>query len=370
MKTITVVLCLFTTFIVIAVVVVTIFVAMDTEGSEDNTKLGKYFKQKKISILNSIEGIEFVNISNYITKKINPGPDINKALIEHRYVLFPKSLYSIFSDQISIPSNTIIKFEEGLTLLARRPYATNETNNCLFSFDGVNNVTFIGNGLRIYLSKDKNSTDDFPVLCIKGSSNILIMDFGVIGSDGEGIVISGGDNKKYSENIEIKNVNIDHCKRGLRIQSVNTLRIYRLAVKYSYDKETSGAIKIAAENPDDALEDIIIENLVTERNKNSGLEISPKNYQLVLTIRDYESRHDSGRAPIYFKHSPKFGKVILDNLSVTNEQLISAIFKEWNTNNCIIDIIEPKLDWKPGFLYGIEEEHNLYTNLEQLNIKP
>ena len=88
---------------------------------------------------------------------------------------------------------------------------------------------------------------------------------------------------------------IQNSKTGILIQSVYNLRAYKLSVKFSFGKNDGGAIKISTNNSADILEDIIIENLVTERSKDSGLEISAKVDQLVITIRDYESRRDGGQ---------------------------------------------------------------------------
>ena len=368
MKTCTLILSVFSTLSLIAVTIAGIMIAYSEPDPDSTTKLGIYFKERKENFIASIKDTEFLNISNYVKNKYNPIPEINKAFNESHYIYIPKNMHSLFSDQLSIPSNSIIKFEEGSSLLGRHPSGTNATQDCLFSIDGANNVTFMGNGLRIYMSKGNDSTD-FPVLCIRGSKDILIMDFSVFGSDSAGLLISGGYGRLYSENIEIKNVDIQNSKTGILIQSVYNLRAYKLSVKFSFGKNDGGAIKISTNNSADILEDIIIENLVTERSKDSGLEISAKVDQLVITIRDYESRRDGGKAPIYFINSPNNGKVLLENIAVNNDEVISAMFKGWDTNDCVIEIIDPKLNWKPGFLYGVEEEDILYTNLERLKIQ-
>ena len=296
-------------------------------------------------------------------------PEINTALEEKHYVIIPKSLWSMFSDQINIPSHSIVTFEEGTMIFSGTPSDPNVIQKCLFSFDGVENVTFIGNGMRVFINKDTNSSEIFPAMCIKGSKNIFIMDFGIVGSNPGGIIISGGTKRDYSENIEIKNVMIENANNAFVLQSVKSLKAYKVIVKHSSDKGKGASIRISGKTSKDVLEDIYLENLVTERNRDSALEINPNVDQLVLTIKDYESRRDGGRAPIFFIQSSNNGKVVLDNLSISNDDEISVIFKGWNTNDCMIEIIDPKLNWKSGFLYGIDEEDVLYTNLDQLKIQ-
>ena len=365
-----VILSMISSFFVAFIIGVTYYVIKEPEviNPEESTELGKYFQIRKDSLINSLKNTEFLNISNYITNKQNPSVDFNRVLNEHHYILIPKDFHFILSEEISIPNNSIIKFEEMTTLFTRTPINYTEANNCLFSFNAVTNATFIGNGMKIFMNRE-NVTGDFPLFCIRGSSNILIMDFGIFNSPSEAIIISGSNDKPYSENIAIKNVNIENSKKGIRIESVRELKASKITVRYSYNKNDSGAIKISGRNSNSILENIYLDQLVTERNQGSGLEIDPKVNKLTLTIKGYESRHDGGRAPIYLRNSPNNGKIIFSNLAISNDQLVSMIFMNWNTKDCAIDVMDPKLNWKAGFLYGIDEEDMFYTNLDLLNIQ-
>ena len=178
-----------------------------------------------------------VNVSSFGFQ--NPTAALYRALespndtIVIDYQKKPWSLKPILIQNIK---NKVIVLDKNVEVKAM-PGAFKETNDALFMFLYCENITILGNGGQFSMNKTEYTDGEWRHgISLRACDNITIRDLTIRDSGGDGIYITGANNKAYSENIVIDNVkSINNKRQGLSIISAK-----KVLVKNSLFAETKG----------------------------------------------------------------------------------------------------------------------------------
>jgi hypothetical protein len=182
---------------------------------------------------------------------------------------------------LSIPSNTTIVFDPGVTVQARPGLGTNDK---LLNLYGVSNVHIQGNNTVFLMRKaEYTSGESRHCLDIEGSSNISVASISCNGSGGDGLYIGAGA-AGYSSNISVADSTFsDNRRQGMSIISAANVTISHCNFSGTQGTAPSDGIDIEPNAPENRLQNIVIEDSTTTGNAGNGIAFDPRNLNVSST---------------------------------------------------------------------------------------
>lgn len=173
---------------------------------------------------------------------------------------------------LAVPSNTDLRLDKGAILQAAPGYARYEH---LLNIDGVQDVTVTGYGATLRMPKAEYAEGEWRhTLSIQGSTNVTVKGLHCNDSGGDGVYISGGEGKHYSEHVLLEDVSCDNNRRqGISIISARDLIVRRCRFTNTQGTAPEDGIDVEPNSPEDRLVGIRIEDCVTAGNRGDGVGI-------------------------------------------------------------------------------------------------
>ena len=204
------------------------------------------------------------------------APIIQQALDDYKTVKLPSGTFMIDITGVRPPSNRRIIMEKD-TILKALPHKTDAYT--LLNMASVENIEIengVIDGSRELNSFLRNGQRGHGV-GIRGCKNITLKNTKAINCFGDGFYV-GKHKALLSENITLDKIESDNCRRnGLSVVSVKGLRVICPKMKNINGTAPESGIIIEADAPDQFLQDIIIENPVTENCNGKGIGINLNN---------------------------------------------------------------------------------------------
>lgn len=286
---------------IVAIVIILIFSILN----EENIKKG--YEKIKIELYGNpidettqIINNAFFGMDNSGNKEC--GKQISKA-IEYanknniEYIKLAKGTYLIDSTK----EEKSIKMQDNIVLDLNTSEIIQEVNSSpsysIIKIENNKNVT-IKNGI---IKGDKNQHDYDSInsshqwglgIDIRGSKDITLDNIEIYETTGDGIYIANiqGNDKVYTENITVKNMNIHDCRRqGITIISGNSINIYNNEIHNIKGNSPQAAIDLESNYCSDGTEKI--DNVKIYENKlyDLGANVAIQLYRYVYNVDIYEN---------------------------------------------------------------------------------
>ncbi|MBV7268141.1 right-handed parallel beta-helix repeat-containing protein [Winogradskyella luteola] len=174
--------------------------------------------------------------------------------------------------------NKTIIFEKDVIFRAK-PNAYVTTSDCLLKFISCKNINIIGNGALLTMNKEEYVDGEWRMgLSFMGCSNVVVADFTIANSGGDGIYIDGYKALRYSENIRINNVVSTNNKR----QGISIISAKDVWVKNSVFTKTKGTLPeagldIEPDKDTDVVINVNFEHCSFTNNYHSGIVLGLDN---------------------------------------------------------------------------------------------
>jgi hypothetical protein len=245
---------------------------------------------------------------------------------------------------LKIPSNTSLVLEKGVIIQAVPGFRTNE---CLLNLDNVTNVSITGYGATLAMPKAEYTEGEYRhALAIHGSANVTIRGLACTNSGGDGIYISGGDSKPYSENIIIEDVSCNNNRRqGMSIISAQNLLVRRCRFISTNGTAPEDGIDLEPNGPTDRLVNIRIEDCVTSGNKGDGICVSIgqlDNTSADVSITVLRNRDENSGGSGYMASGLEMGekdvkgRVLIDRCSAERAGMYGAAAIFWESTGPLL----------------------------------
>lgn len=190
---------------------------------------------------------------------------------------------------LKLRSNQTVVFMPGVVILAKKG-GFHGRNDCLFTARDVKNLTIIGDGAtwrmhkKDYANPKKYTKAEWRhTLQILGCTNVTIEGLTLEKSGGDGIYISKGSHKEYSQNITIRNVICyDNYRQGISVISADHLLMENVIMRNTGGTAPMAGIDFEPNNTKQRLTHITMRNCLTWGNQGSG-------YQFALGHQDATS---------------------------------------------------------------------------------
>lgn len=289
-------------------------------------------------------GIEFVQVVKYLPTKYSEKGNIDytvyvqKALDENKNLEFPNFPISINSHGLRIRSFSTLYFPEKskIILLADTkpiPYP-NEVKNWydIFKIYDVKNVTIYNPTIIGDRKNHYGNVGEWGAgIAIKNSSNISIYNAKISDTWGDGIFI-GSENEGVCKDIYIKNSSVNFSRRnGVSVTSVVNLTVDSFLAANTYGTMPMSGFHIEPSLNSEEIKGIVITNLNTFNNNNSGFGINLnafptddlKNRKYIDISLNNHKDYNSGFGFSYSidvtrrKYNPQ-GKIIYKNSKIEN----------------------------------------------------
>jgi pectate lyase len=241
---------------------------------------------------------------------------------------------------LRIPSGSHVTFESGVVLQAVTGFQQLQK---LINVVDVRNVRLSGYGAVLRMNKTEYKTGEYRhCVFIAGSTNVQIEGLTCADAGGDGFYISGSEKKSFSENVTIAGVKADGSKReGLTVISARNLMVRKSSFTHTSGVIPQGGIDIEPESANDRIENIRIEENVTEANAGDGIRIAlsklrEKSAPVSLTINRHRDKA-SGKSSLFATNGTDGergarGIVLLDRFSSEKANLYGIVFSFWNSS--------------------------------------
>lgn len=154
--------------------------------------------------------------------------------------------------------------------------AFKKTSDSFWRFEGCENIQIIGNSASIEMNKEEYTDGEWRHgICIRASKDILIQDLTIRDSGGDGIFIAGNGRGTFSENIKIENVcSLNNKRQGISIISAKNVQILNCLFAETKGTLPGAGLDIEPNNPQDIIQNILIENCIFKDNSHSGIMVA------------------------------------------------------------------------------------------------
>ena len=188
-------------------------------------------------------------------------------------LLVPASASPYLVKPLFVRSNTSLQLAPGVVIQAASGYGELD---CLLTIKDATNVTISGYGATIQMPKQEYTEGQWRhALNINGSTEVVIQGLNCNNSGGDGVYISGGSIKPYSENIVIKDVTCDNnLRQGMSVISAQNLLVSQCRFTNTSGTGPQDGIDIEPYLPTHRLVNIRIADCVTSGNAGDGVCVS------------------------------------------------------------------------------------------------
>jgi hypothetical protein len=236
-------------------------------------------------------------------------------------------------------NNQGLYIEEGTVIIAKSnkgfPFGKGPfsgTNACLFEAKGKKNISIRAYGATFQMNREeyeKLKGEWRTIIQLYGCTNIQILGATLKNSGGDGIDISGWKDKKYCENILIKDVICENNSRNaISIISVDGLIIENCILKNSNGKEPECGLDFEPNKNDEILKNIVVRNTTIQGNKGYALYIqsqllkadanNPKIENIEMLFDGLHVKDGKGVYIAYLGDKGPDGSIVFKNMKVEN----------------------------------------------------
>lgn len=300
---------------------------------------------------------------------------LQKAIFEHREIIFPGGIFKINKKGLTIPSNTKIYFEE----------------NCLFQLEknrlvryeilrihDVENVElYYANILGDrYEHLGKEGEWGFGI-SIQDSKNIMLYKPIVKDCWGDGIFI-GSEGKILSKDVEINGGLVDNNRRnGISVTSVVNLYLSNIVAANSNGTFPKAGIDIEPSNNWEYINNVNLFNILTYNNEEDGLSIvlaalkAPASKVISIDVKKHMDLYSKFGMGILMDNKKLIGKLPVGVINIQNvnyeKNAVGSIrnYSQTPNNNIKININNIRSDLK---LPNLLNQQIVPNNLKITNI--
>lgn len=247
---------------------------------------------------------------------------------------------------LQIPSRTHVTFDPGVVLQTVSGFRELQK---LINIVDARDVSLSGNGAILRMNKDEYQKSEYRhCIYISGSTNIEIRGLECADAGGDGIYISGSEKKPFSENVMITGVRADRSTRqGLTVISARNLMVQKSSFSHSSGATPQSGIDIEPQSTNDHLEQIRLEDNITEENAGDGIRVglsklTSKSVPVSIVIRRHQDRA-SAKSSLFAtnetnKKAGASGTLLIDRFSSENAHLYGIVFSFWNSSGPIATV--------------------------------
>ncbi len=201
---------------------------------------------------------------------------LQAAINKNSNVTFPNFPVLVDDAGLSLKSNSTVNFLSGSQLWLK-PTATGNYN--ILSISHVSNVVVNNPYIIGDLTKHLGTSGEWGMgIGIYSSSNIKIIGANVSYCWGDGIYLSTSQGTTTNTNITITNASVTYNRRdGMSITSVNGLDLESPTAEYSTGTSPMCGINFEPNTSTDQLQNIVVNNALTENNAGYGIQIGYSN---------------------------------------------------------------------------------------------
>jgi hypothetical protein len=210
---------------------------------------------------------------------------------------------------LKLHGNQEIVFEPGVLVLAKKGEFRGGGDSLLSAGD-VENLTLRGYGATLRMRKKDYQNSPYTKaewrmgIGLRGCVNVVIEGLRIESSGGDGIYIDGGVNRKWSENITIRNVACyDNHRQGISVISAQNLLIENSSLSATRGTAPEAGIDFEPDSPEQRLVNCVVRNCLFENNAgNASLvylkQLSRESEPVSVRFENCVSRMgDAGDAP-------------------------------------------------------------------------
>lgn len=184
-------------------------------------------------------------------------------------------------EPISVSSNTLVVFEKGAVVTARKDYFHHK-NSSLVKINEAANVTLLGYGAQLKMQKKDYTSSAYEWsewrmgIILRSSKSISIRGLRVSDSGGDGIYVGASRSSEGigpdCENIIIEDLVLDnHYRQGISIIGVDGLLIKNVIIYNTYGTAPAAGIDFEPNHDFQKLKNILVTNCDIRNNQGPGI---------------------------------------------------------------------------------------------------
>jgi hypothetical protein len=245
-----------------------------------------------------------------------------KAIFEHREVVFPAGIFKINQQGLTLPSNTKVYFDENSILKLEK--------NSLIRYeilrihDAENVEVYYANIIGDRYLHSGNAGEWGFGISVQDSKNIMLYKPIVKNCWGDGIFI-GSEGKILSKDIIINGGLVDNNRRnGISITSVINLSLSNIIASNSNGTFPKAGIDIEPSNNWEFIKNVNLLNIVTYNNEEDGLSIvlaalkAPDAKIVSINIRGHKDLFSKFGMGLLMDNKKLIGKLPVGEINIEN----------------------------------------------------
>ncbi len=249
-----------------------------------------------------------------------------------------KSAYHV--SPLYLPSNVTLVLDPGVTIQALPGYSDGQK---LINIADAVNVRIIGSGSILKMNRAEYKAGEYRhCLYIIGSADVSVKGVTCVDAGGNGVYIGASDNKAYSENISLEDVKVENSiAPGLDLVSGKNVLVRRCRFAHSNGHATAAGIDIEPNRPAARLENIRLEDNMTDGNSGDGMRLMLSRLNdtsapiSITAIRHHDKA--PGGSSFSGTYDPLGGRaahgfILFDNCMSEGAQQYGAVFSFWSSS--------------------------------------
>ncbi|MCA9229540.1 MAG: right-handed parallel beta-helix repeat-containing protein [Planctomycetales bacterium] len=184
---------------------------------------------------------------------------------------------------LQLRGNQEVHFEPGVVLLAKRGEYLGRGDS-LFTANGAENLSMHGYGATLRMRKTDYMAPPYEKaewrmgLSLRGCKGVLVEGLRIESSGGDGIYIDGGANRRYCEDVTIRDVTcFDNHRQGMSVISAKGLLVERSVFANTWGTAPGAGIDLEPDGEEQSLVEILIRDCLFENNEGHEILVYPKN---------------------------------------------------------------------------------------------
>jgi hypothetical protein len=168
-------------------------------------------------------------------------------------------------------------FDPGVLVLAKKGEFRGPGDS-LFRAQGADNLSIRGYGATLRMHKRDYQNHPYEKaewrmgIAIRGCRNVLIEGVRIESTGGDGIYIDGGGERRWSEDITVRNcISHDNHRQGISVISAQDLLIENCILSGTRGTAPEAGIDFEPDNPDQRLVNCVVRNCVMESNNGHAI---------------------------------------------------------------------------------------------------
>lgn len=318
---------------------------MDVLEEETHTKLEDFETQLAETMTHLNTGFHRVTGLSTDTT-VDNLPILQFAIDTYQHILIPRGVYYINIVGLQIPSNRIIEFEQGSCLKAL-PH--NAEKYELLNIVNKHNIKIIGGLLDGNRIENTATNGEWGMgISIKGSNKIEVIKTHIKNCWGDGVYIGSSTSQTYCENVVIDVFCDNNRRQGISLISGKNIKICGELINTN-GTDPSAGLDIEPNDNNEFLENILINNLITQNNKYgilvhlNGLSKGENIKNVNIKIINHIDKGSGNNISIEKPSDKGIIKGIIEVISPSwiKSRYASVICRDWFSNSIKIKIMDP-----------------------------